>query len=104
MLEPYREAFSDKHEGCMTGGDIPPHRYLFHAYTYQYHLLEFSVLLISIVRSTSKLVRAFAEAFTARRRHEARERALKNSALASLGIRFQLLPPEHMGSRHQSRA
>ncbi|KAH8977335.1 hypothetical protein EDB86DRAFT_3092495 [Lactarius hatsudake] len=35
VLEPYREAFSDKHEGCMTGGDIPPHRFLFHAYTYQ---------------------------------------------------------------------
>lgn len=51
VLEPYREAFSDKHEGCMTGGDIPPHRFLFHAYTYQYHLMEFSNVLISIVRS-----------------------------------------------------
>jgi hypothetical protein len=50
VLEPYREAFSDKHEGCMTGGDIPPHRYLFHAYTYQYHLMEFSNHLISTVR------------------------------------------------------
>jgi hypothetical protein len=48
-LEPYREAFSDKHEGCMTGGEVPPHRFLFHAYTYQYHLMEFSIVLISIV-------------------------------------------------------
>ena len=51
VLEPYREAFSDRHEGCMTGGDIPPHRFLFHAYTYQYHLMEFSNVLISTVRS-----------------------------------------------------
>src|SRR4030088_1986329 len=50
VLEPYREAFSDKHEGCMTGGEIPPHRFLFHAYTYQYHLMEFSNILISVVR------------------------------------------------------
>lgn len=35
----------------MTGGDIPPHRFLFHAYTYQYHLMEFSIILISTVRS-----------------------------------------------------
>ena len=35
----------------MTGGDIPPHRILFHAYTYQYHLMEFSNVLTSTVRS-----------------------------------------------------
>jgi hypothetical protein len=51
VLEPYRDAFSDMHEGCMTGGDIPPHRFLFHGYTYQYHLMEFSNILISTVRS-----------------------------------------------------
>lgn len=55
VLEPYREAFSDKHEGCMTGGEIPPHRVLFHAYTYQYHLMEFSVILISAVGVTFRL-------------------------------------------------
>jgi hypothetical protein len=55
VLEPYRDAFSDKHEGCMTGGDIPPHRILFHAYTYQYHLMVFSTILISIVSVTFRL-------------------------------------------------
>ncbi|KAI9437333.1 hypothetical protein H4582DRAFT_2111932 [Lactarius indigo] len=55
VLEPYREAFSDKHEGCMTGGDIPPHRFLFHAYTYQYHLMEFSIILISILEYITRL-------------------------------------------------
>jgi hypothetical protein len=52
VLEPYRNAFSDNHEGCMTGGEIPPHRFLFHAYTYQYHLMEFSSILLSTVRGT----------------------------------------------------
>ena len=56
VLEPYREAFGDKHEGCMTGGDIPPHRILFHAYTYQYHLMEFSIILISIVNAAISLI------------------------------------------------
>ncbi|KAH9016429.1 hypothetical protein EDB83DRAFT_2439318 [Lactarius deliciosus] len=55
VLEPYREAFSDKHEGCMTGGDIPPHRFLFHAYTYQYHLMEFSIILISTLEYITRL-------------------------------------------------
>ncbi|KAF8268962.1 hypothetical protein EI94DRAFT_1799762 [Lactarius quietus] len=55
VLEPYREAFSDKHEGCMTGGDIPPHRFLFHAYTYQYHLMEFSIILINTLEYLTRL-------------------------------------------------
>lgn len=40
----------------MTGGDIPPHRFLFHAYTYQYHLMEFSNILISTVRSPPRFL------------------------------------------------
>ncbi|KAI0292339.1 hypothetical protein B0F90DRAFT_1811958 [Multifurca ochricompacta] len=55
VLEPYREAFSDKHEGCMTGGVIPPHRFLFHTYTYQYHLMEFSIILISTLEYITNL-------------------------------------------------
>ncbi|KAN0123038.1 Protein of unknown function (DUF2422) domain containing protein [Russula decolorans] len=55
VLEPYREAFGDKHEGCMTGGDIPPHRFLFHSYTYQYHLMEFSNVLISTLEYITEL-------------------------------------------------
>ncbi|KAH9974520.1 hypothetical protein BJV74DRAFT_782419 [Russula compacta] len=55
VLEPYREAFSDKHEGCMTGGDIPSHRFLFHAYTYQYHLMQFSITLISTLEYITNL-------------------------------------------------
>jgi hypothetical protein len=39
----------------MTGGEIPPHRCLFHTYTYQYHLMEFSLILISAVRRAPRL-------------------------------------------------
>lgn len=41
VLEPYREAFDPKHLGSMTGDNVPPHRFLFHCYLYQYHLRRF---------------------------------------------------------------
>jgi hypothetical protein len=87
VLEPYREAFGDKHEGCMTGGDIPPHRVLFHAYTYQYHLMEFSVILISIVSVAIYLfVRSERSPLSARICHEPRTGEIDDSSLASLCI------------------
>ncbi|KAI0271253.1 hypothetical protein BC834DRAFT_432593 [Gloeopeniophorella convolvens] len=55
VLGPYREAFSDKHEGLLTGGEIPPHRFLFHAYTYQYHLMEFAAVLTSTLEYVTSL-------------------------------------------------
>jgi hypothetical protein len=100
VLEPYREAFSDKHEGCMTGGDIPPHRYLFHAYTYQYHLMEFSSILISVVRPPLRSFNFFVRAETppsARIHHRARKEADEDSALASHSVLSRLFPVEHMG-------
>jgi len=39
----------------MTGGDIPPHRVLFHAYTYQYHQMEFSIILITVLENVINL-------------------------------------------------
>jgi hypothetical protein len=86
VLEPYREAFGDKHEGCMTGGDIPPHRILFHAYTYQYHLMEFSVILISIVSVTISLLIRTERPPSARICHEPRKGKVDDSSLASLYI------------------
>jgi hypothetical protein len=29
--------------------EMPPHRYLFHGYVYQYHLLHFALVLIEMV-------------------------------------------------------
>jgi hypothetical protein len=99
VLEPYRGAFSDMHEGCMTGGDIPPHRFLFHAYTYQYHLMEFSNILISTVRPTFTFSQAvLSEKFlSAPIYHRSRNGAVKDSALASHGVLSRLFPVEHMG-------
>lgn len=54
VLEPYRQAFGSKHIGSITGEDVPPHRYLFHCYVYQYHVMEFSICLVKTV-STIRL-------------------------------------------------
>jgi hypothetical protein len=77
----------------MTGGEIPPHRYLFHAYTYQYHLMEFSVILISAVRRAPRLFfLALAETVSsARVRHTVGEAAAQDTALVPLGVSFQFL-------------
>jgi hypothetical protein len=103
VLEPYREAFNDKHEGCMTGGDIPPHRVLFHAYTYQYHLMEFSIILIGTVSVALPPLFAL-KVLSARIYHTPRKGTVVHSTLASLGILSRLFPLEHMGSQCQSRA
>jgi hypothetical protein len=86
VLEPYREAFSDKHEGCMTGGEIPPHRFLFHAYTYQYHLMEFSNVLISVVRPPFTFFVLSDMPPSARIYHRAGKEAVEDSALASHSV------------------
>ncbi|KAL4063403.1 hypothetical protein V8B97DRAFT_1930456 [Scleroderma yunnanense] len=53
VLEPYRAMFDSSNDGS-TFDDVPPHRYLFHCYVYQYHLIRFSdtlqTLLAEIIR------------------------------------------------------
>jgi hypothetical protein len=97
VLEPYREAFSDMHEGCMTGGDIPPHRFLFHAYTYQYHLMEFSNVLMSTVRSPLRYFFPSNVPLPARVYHRAGKGTIKDSVLASHNVLPRLFPVEYMG-------
>ena len=54
VLDPYRSAFDPKHVRTGHGfQDPPPHRYLFHCYMYQYHLMRFSSILTEIVRVRS---------------------------------------------------
>ncbi|EJF58526.1 hypothetical protein DICSQDRAFT_66814 [Dichomitus squalens LYAD-421 SS1] len=48
VLDPYRRAFDPKHLN-VDGPDPPPHRYLFHCFMYQYHLLRFSGILTEIL-------------------------------------------------------
>ncbi|KAA1476343.1 hypothetical protein DENSPDRAFT_932985 [Dentipellis sp. KUC8613] len=47
VVDPYRAAFdAANHLGSLTGEDVPPHRFLFHCYVYQYHLTLFSFAII----------------------------------------------------------
>jgi hypothetical protein len=51
VLEPYRHAFDEefKKEAGSENADVPPHRYLFHCYYYQYHLYRFATNLLDLV-------------------------------------------------------
>ncbi|TFK87224.1 hypothetical protein K466DRAFT_491227 [Polyporus arcularius HHB13444] len=49
VLDPYRSAFDPKHVRADGFHDPPPHRYLFHCYMYQYHLIRFSSILMEIL-------------------------------------------------------
>ncbi|KAI0820568.1 hypothetical protein BC628DRAFT_1330069 [Trametes gibbosa] len=57
VLDPYRSAFDPKHVRSMHGGahEPPPHRYLFHCYMYQYHIMRFSSILTEILDAIIQL-------------------------------------------------
>ncbi|CDO69808.1 hypothetical protein BN946_scf184803.g6 [Trametes cinnabarina] len=49
VLDPYRSAFDPQHVRALSGiHEPPPHRYLFHCYMYQYHLIRFSSILTEV--------------------------------------------------------
>jgi hypothetical protein len=50
VLDPYRPAFDPNHVASSFDKEMIPHRYLFDCYLYQYHLLQFAVILINMVR------------------------------------------------------
>ncbi|CCM03488.1 uncharacterized protein FIBRA_05622 [Fibroporia radiculosa] len=50
VLDPYRCAFDPEHVGSPDMiVEPPPHRYLFHCYVYQYHLMQFCMVLLEWV-------------------------------------------------------
>ncbi|KAI8969682.1 hypothetical protein BD414DRAFT_256336 [Trametes punicea] len=56
VLDPYRSAFDPKHVRSLAGiHEPPPHRYLFHCYMYQYHLMRFSSILTEVLDAIIKL-------------------------------------------------
>ncbi|KAI0770884.1 hypothetical protein BD413DRAFT_553337 [Trametes elegans] len=56
VLDPYRSAFDPKHVRAVAGTqEPPPHRYLFHCYMYQYHLMRFSSILTEILDTIIRL-------------------------------------------------
>lgn len=54
VLDPYRPMF-DRSYGASSDDEVPPHRYLFHCYVYQYHLLQFAVLLQDMLKEIIRL-------------------------------------------------
>jgi hypothetical protein len=51
ILEPYRPAFKAGALGhSFDWCSVPPHRFLFHCYLYQYHLMEFATRVVDLVR------------------------------------------------------
>ncbi|KAI0318290.1 hypothetical protein OF83DRAFT_1057097 [Amylostereum chailletii] len=57
VLEPYRSAFDSRHLGSLTGDNVPPHRFLFHCYVYQYHLSRFTARLLETLEIAAELER-----------------------------------------------
>ncbi|KAG5644457.1 hypothetical protein DXG03_008356 [Asterophora parasitica] len=54
VLDPYRPAF-DLGNDPTTEHDIPAHRYLFQAYVYQYHLIQFAAIVIEMLDEMIRL-------------------------------------------------
>ncbi|KAG0699492.1 hypothetical protein DFH29DRAFT_983489 [Suillus ampliporus] len=54
VLDPYRPIF-DRSYDASSNNQVPPHRYLFHCYVYQYHLLRFAVLLQDMLKEIIRL-------------------------------------------------
>ncbi|KAH7905721.1 hypothetical protein BJ138DRAFT_1130340 [Hygrophoropsis aurantiaca] len=57
VLDPYRSIFEgDDGDGAGKGDhEVPPHRYLFHCYVFQYHLMEFARLTQSMLAEIIRL-------------------------------------------------
>ncbi|KAF9457122.1 hypothetical protein BDZ94DRAFT_1203283 [Collybia nuda] len=54
VLDPYRPAFEDRLEGHIEP-EIPAHRYLFHCYVYQYHLIQFACIVVEMLEEVIRL-------------------------------------------------
>ncbi|PFH45992.1 hypothetical protein AMATHDRAFT_70774 [Amanita thiersii Skay4041] len=56
VLEPYRRSFeSHTEEGDNEPYEMPPHRYLFHCYVYQYHLMQFAGITVDMLGDIIRL-------------------------------------------------
>ncbi|OCH87285.1 hypothetical protein OBBRIDRAFT_814199 [Obba rivulosa] len=59
VLDPYRSAFDPNHVGSQgDNSEPPPHRYLFHCFVYQYHAMEFGILLVGVLDEIIRLENA----------------------------------------------
>jgi predicted neuraminidase len=57
VIDPYRVAFDPKVDGTnMADLEPPGHRYLFHCYTYQHHLIQVASIAIEMARYYTLLI------------------------------------------------
>ncbi|OAX35889.1 hypothetical protein K503DRAFT_827545 [Rhizopogon vinicolor AM-OR11-026] len=54
VMDPYRPLFDSNYD-ALRDDTVPPHRYLFHCYVYQYHLMQFAVLLQDMLKEIIRL-------------------------------------------------
>ncbi|KAF9220310.1 hypothetical protein BS17DRAFT_739428 [Gyrodon lividus] len=54
VLDPYRAIFTPS-DDLNAEYDVPPHRYLFHCYVYQYHLMRFAALIQAMLSEIIRL-------------------------------------------------
>ncbi|KAF7964639.1 hypothetical protein HWV62_4637, partial [Athelia sp. TMB] len=57
VLEPYRSAFDPESDPNSELTEIPPHRYLFNCYVYQFHLMQFAIVMIDMLAEIIRLER-----------------------------------------------
>ena len=49
VLDPYRVAFDPQYIKKGGAHEAPPHKYLFHCYMYEYHILQLGILIEGVV-------------------------------------------------------
>ncbi|KAG1814722.1 uncharacterized protein BJ212DRAFT_1361725 [Suillus subaureus] len=54
VLDPYRPMFDHSYD-TSSDDEVPPHRFLFHCYVYQYHLLHFAVVVQDMLKEIIRL-------------------------------------------------
>ncbi|KAG2130867.1 hypothetical protein DEU56DRAFT_981991 [Suillus clintonianus] len=54
VLDPYRPMFDPSYDAS-SDDEVPPHRFLFHCYVYQYHLLRFAMLSQDLLKEIIRL-------------------------------------------------
>ncbi|KIM88532.1 hypothetical protein PILCRDRAFT_62336 [Piloderma croceum F 1598] len=62
VLDPYRPAFDPNHVASMSDEEMIPHRYLFDCYVYQYHLLQFAIIVVNMLAEIVRLEKLRKEA------------------------------------------
>ena len=94
VLDPYRCAFDPKHVKDGKGGvaEAPPHKYLFHCYMYEYHILQFALLVEGLVSCLVIILECVTDDFcVANRDYRSRRAASEASTVGSKRLQHLLV-------------